>query len=186
MLKDWISSVDLILEFLISLKALRFKVLCLLYHYRHLNEIDFTNLLLTNLITHRVRIALNIKFLLNSVQKRHALHKKWWLRKIILNEIEKKIYEFTKSVNERFSKWNAKTVIIDKVKNSTLKNELRIIFDYLKIIKIFLETYVELSNKVHDNLSYLYHKCLFAANFKHAYLIILMYSKNQYFFTFCI
>ena len=84
------------------------------------------------------------------------------MRKIILNEIEEKIYEFTKFVNEKLLKWNAKIVIIDKIKNSISKNELKIIFNYLKIIKIFLETYVKLNNKIHNNLLCLYYKCLFA------------------------
>ena len=69
-LKNWIVNVDLILNFLISNVATRRKMLCLLHHYRHLNDIDLKNFSITNLIIHRVRIKSNIKLISCKNQKR--------------------------------------------------------------------------------------------------------------------
>ena len=55
-LGDWATSVGLVLGPLITTEAERYKVLCLLYHYKHLNGTNLTDVPCTDLITHRVRI----------------------------------------------------------------------------------------------------------------------------------
>ena len=117
-------------------------------------------------------------------QKRHFSHKEWWLRKIVLNELKEEIYELTESVNEKLFQWNVKIVIMNKIKNSKSKNEFRIIFNYLRIIKNLFKIYVKLNNKVYNNLFYSEHKNLMIVNLKYAYLIVLIYLKDWKIFTF--
>lgn len=69
-LKDWADIAELKLGPLISSEEARHKVLCLLYHYRHLDGKDLKDLPCTDLITHRVRIAEGTKPASNLTQKR--------------------------------------------------------------------------------------------------------------------
>ena len=69
-LEKWATLVELKLGSLVLSAAARKKVLCLLYHYRHLNGTDLTDLLCTDLITHRVRIKLGTQLASNKVQKK--------------------------------------------------------------------------------------------------------------------
>jgi hypothetical protein len=178
-LKEWASSIKLILRLLIFSTKTRHKMLCLLYHYRHLNEKNLTNLSSTDLYTHRVRIKSDVKLVSKVVQKRWSAHTKWWLRKIITDDMKREVYELTKSANDRLSQWNARVVIVEKMKNSTSENKSRVTFDYFRMIEELSETFMKLSSKVHDNLSDSRHQCLFKANLKHAYLIISMHSSSQ-------
>ena len=73
-LEDWTTSVSLTLGSLVTTEAQRHKVLYLLYHYRHLNGTDLTDLPYTDLITHRVRIAPGTKPASNTTQKRWPAH----------------------------------------------------------------------------------------------------------------
>ena len=60
MLEEWVAVVSFILRSLVLERA-RYKVLCLLYHYRYLNDIDLIDLFSTNLIIHRVRVKFDVK-----------------------------------------------------------------------------------------------------------------------------
>ena len=142
-------------------------MLCLLYHYRHLNGTDLTDLPCTDLITHRVRIAPGTKPASNTTQKRWPAHTEWWLRKIIQDGIDGGVYELTEPANGRLSRWNARAVIVDKVENPRPEDEPRITFDYSRVTEELPGTYMELSSKVHDNLSDPRHRILFAADLKH-------------------
>ena len=82
-LKTWTIEVELELSSLISTEENTHKVLCLLYHYHHLNNTDLINLFCIDLIVHRVWIASETKLTNNLIQKRWSTHFKWWLRKII-------------------------------------------------------------------------------------------------------
>lgn len=64
-LDKWTTKVKFILKLLIFLKATKHKVLCLLYHYRHLNEINLIDFSFIDFITHKIRIILKIKLTLN-------------------------------------------------------------------------------------------------------------------------
>ena len=73
---------------------------------------------------------------------------------------------------------------MNKMKNSKSEDEFRIIFDYSRIIENLSEIYVELSSKVHDNLSYSEHKNLMIVDLKYAYSIVLIHSEDREIFAF--
>ena len=186
MLEEWAESVGLTLGPLIPTEAARHQVLCLFYHYRHLNGTDLKDLPATDLITHRVRIKPGTKPASNTVQKRWPAHTEWWLRKIINDGIEGGVYELSQPANGRLSQWNARAVIVDKVENPKPEDEPRVTFDYSRVHEDLPGTYLELSSKVHDNLSNPRHKCLFAADLKHAYLTIPLHPADRHYFAFTI
>ena len=76
--------------------------------------------------------------------------------------------------------------MIDKINNSTSQDESRIIFDYSRVKEDLLDIYMKLSFKIYNNLSNFRYKCPFATNLKHVYLIISLYSKNRYYYSFII
>ena len=51
-------------------EEVKYKVLCLLHYYRHLNDTDFNDLSVTNLIIHKVQVELDVKLTFNVHQKR--------------------------------------------------------------------------------------------------------------------
>ena len=106
-LKTWAIKVELELSSLISTEENIHKVLCLLYHYHHLNDTDLINLFCINLIVHWVQIASKTKLINNLIQKRWLTHFEWWFHKIIQEDIKKRVYESTETVNDRLSRWNA-------------------------------------------------------------------------------
>ncbi len=106
-MKVWTIEVKLKLSSLISIKEDIYKVLCLLYHYHYLNDTNLINLFCINLIVHWVQIASETKLVNNSIQKRWLTHFKWWLCKIIQEDIKERMYEFTETVNDKLSRWNA-------------------------------------------------------------------------------
>ena len=185
-LGEWATSVGLTLGPLVTTEAQRHKVLCLLHHYRHLNGTDLTDLPCTDLITHRVRIAPGTKPASNTTQKRWPAHTEWWLRKIIQDGIDGGVYELTEPTNGRLSRWNARAVVVDKVENPRPEDEPRVTFDYSRVTEDLPGTYMELSSKVHDNLSDPRHHVLFAADLKHAYLTIPLHPEDRHYFAFTI
>ena len=72
------------------------------------------------------------------------------------------------------------------MKNSISKDESRVILNYSKVLELLLETHLELSFKVHDNLSNSRHQCFLIANLKHVYLIINLHSDDRHYFIFII
>ena len=185
-LESWAESVGLVLGPLIPNEEAKHKVLSLFYHYRHLNGTDLTDLPCTDLITHRVRITPGTKPASNKVQKRWPAHTEWWLRKIIQEGLDGGIYEHTEAANGRLSQWNARAVVVDKVDNPTPQDEPRVTFDYSRVNEDLPGTFMELSSKVHDNLSDPRHVCLFAADLKHAYHSIPLHKDDRHFFAFTI
>ncbi len=137
-------------------------------------------------ITHKVQITEETKLMLNLFQKRWLTHSEWWLQKIIQNNIEESIYELTESINDCLSRWNVRTMIVNKVMNFTSKNESRITFNYFKVTKNLSNTFMKLSSKIHDNLTDSRHECLITVNLKHAYLTIDMHSEDKHYFAFII
>lgn len=73
-LEAWAMEKDIVLGPIIPSVACRYKVLCLLYHYRYLDGKDLTDLPPTDLITHRVRIKEGTKPASNKVQKKWPTH----------------------------------------------------------------------------------------------------------------
>lgn len=185
-LEEWATSVGLSVGPLVPTEAARHKVLCLFYHYRHLNGSDLRDLPCTDLITHRVRIKPGTKPASNTVQKRWPAHTEWWLRKIIGDGIEGGVYELTEPANGRLSLWNTRAVIVDKVEDPKPEDEPRVTFDYSRVNEDLPGSHMELSSKVHDNLSDPRHRCLFAADLKHAYLTIPLHPDDRHFFSFTI
>ena len=185
-LESWADTVGLVLGPLVPNEEAKRKVLSLFYHYRHLNGTDLTDLPCTDLITHRVRITPGTKPASNKVQKRWPVHTEWWLRKIIQEGLDGGIYEHTEAANGRLSQWNARAVVVDKVDNPTPQDEPRVTFDYSRVNEDLPGTFMELSSKVHDNLSDPRHACLFAADLKHAYHTIPLHKDDRHYFAFTI
>jgi len=77
-------------------------------------------------------------------------------------------------------------VIINKVSNLTLEDKPRITLDYSRIYKNLLGIFLELSLKVHNNLSNPRYKNLIAIDLKYAYITIPLYPDNRYYFAFTI
>ncbi len=73
-LKTWTIEVKLELNSLISTEENIHKVLCLLYHYHHLNNTDLINLFCIDLIVRWVWIASETKLTNNLIQKRWSTH----------------------------------------------------------------------------------------------------------------
>ncbi len=181
-MKECIIKLKINLRSLIS-KERRRDVIELLYRYRHLNFEDFTNLSAIDLIIHRVTIKSETKSHFVS-QKRWSSHMKWWMKKLIQDEIEKEVYERTNKLIEQLSFWNARAILIDKVKNSTSENESRMIFNYFKIVKKLSSTHMQLMIECHDYLFDSRHECFMIADIKHAYFMIYIHSDDQKYFSF--
>jgi hypothetical protein len=96
------------------------------------------------------------------------------------------VYELTEPANGRLSRWNARAVVVDKVENPRPEDEPRVTFDYSRVTEDLPGTYMELSSKVHDNLSDPHHHVLFAADLKHAYLTIPLHPDDRHYFAFTI
>ena len=182
-LKKWAEKIELKLKSLISIKKNKHRVLFLLYQYRHLNSVDLTDLSCTDIITHNVDLISKIKSYAVKSQKKWFIHTEWWIQKIIQNDIDEEIYEYTQSVNDRLFSWNARAVIIDKIENSTSENESRITFDYFRVKEVMSGIYMKLSSKVHDILSDFRHDVLFMTDFKYVYSIILLLKKCRHYFV---
>ena len=84
------------------------------------------------------------------------------------------------------SLWNARAVIVDKVENAQPEDEPRVTFDYGRIDELLPGSHLELSSKVHDNLSDPRHKSLCGAGLKHACLTIPLHPDDRHYFAFTI
>lgn len=164
----------------------RLRVLQLLYQYRHLNREDLTDLPCTDLITHRIRLKPGTKPASAKSQKRWPAHTEWWLRKLVQDSIVGGVYELTEPANGRFSEWNARAVMVDKVENPLPSDEPRMTFDYSRVDELLPGSFLEMSSKVHDHLSNPQHGCLFSADLKHAYLTIPLHRDDRHYFAFTI
>ena len=78
------------------------KIIKLLYQYRHLNSVNLFDLSEIDFIIHRVKLISETKFHFVD-QKKWFSHKKWWLRKLIQNDITENVYEKTSFIDERLS-----------------------------------------------------------------------------------
>ena len=161
------------------------EIIKLLYQYRHLNSVNLFDLSKIDFIIHRVRFVLEIKFHFVN-QKRWFFHKKWWLRKLVQNDINENVYEKTGLIDERFSSWNAKAVLIDKIENSISNDEFRMTYDYSRIVEKLSEIHMSLMFECHDYFFDSRHRCFMTANFKHVYFTILIHSEDRKFFVFTI
>jgi hypothetical protein len=77
-------------------------------------------------------------------------------------------------------------MLIDKVKNSNLNDESRLIFNYRNVYKDMPGCALILIFKVHNYLSDPRYKYFLSTNIKHGYFTIKTYSVNRYVFTFYI
>ena len=168
---------------MISIDENKHRVLILLYQYKHLNSVDLTDLSCTDIILHNVELISETKSYAVKFQKRWLTHIEWWIQKIIQNDIDDDIYEYTQSANERLSSWNARAVVVNKIENFTSENESKITFDYFRIKEIMLDAYMKLSSKVHDILSNSRHDVLFMIDLKYAYSIISLIEKCRHYFV---
>ena len=183
-MKKYVTVLKIKLKSLLSFDQ-KNEVVKLLYQYKHLNSMNFSNLSKTDFIIHRIKFVSKTKpYFVN--QKRWSFHKKWWFRKLIQNDINKNVYEKTNLIDERFSSWNAKTILIDKIENFTSNDELRMTYDYSRVVKELSEIYISLMFECHDYFFDPRHWCFMTTNFKHVYFTILVHSENRKFFAFTI
>ena len=76
--------------------------------------------------------------------------------------------------------------MINKINNLTSQDELKMIFDYSRVIELLFDTHLKMSSKIHNHLINFYYNYLFSVNLKYAYLIIFLYFENRHFFVFSI
>lgn len=184
-LDSWARNIEINFDSIVDTEQHRFFALKLLHHYRHLNEEDFINLFCTDFITHKIRLVSGTKSS-NLLQIKWPAHKKWWLRKLVSNDLKKKIYEHIEKNNEHLFKWNARAVLVNKTENLSFSDEPRFTFDYFRVHEKLFEIYVKLSFRIHDNLFNFFHECLFSADLKHVYFIINLDEKARPLFAFTI
>ena len=183
-MKSYVKNLKIQFEFLISKRFYR-DVIRLFYQYKHLNSIDLTDLSLTDFIIHKIKLISEIKF--HSIeQRRWLLHKKWWLRKLISDKIRDDVYEKTDFWNDKFFSWNARAVLIDKMKNLISENESRMTYDYFHVIEELSDVHIQLMIECHDYFFDFRHECFMIANLKHVYFTIKIHSDDCEFFVFTI
>ena len=102
-LEKFAKDTEITLGPLVKTEPQRHKVLCLLYHYRHLNGTDLKDLPPTDLIQHRVYMTPGLKPV-NAKQKRYAPSRERWLRKLITEGMEGGVYESTIAANGQLSR----------------------------------------------------------------------------------
>ena len=185
-LEKWAISVSLTLGDKIPTREDRFKVLQLVYQYRHLNGTGLIDLPPTDLITHRVTLVPGTKPHAVRFQKRWPPQKEWWLRKLIQDGLEGGIYERTETANGRPSEWNAQAVLVDKVENPGPHDEPRITFNFSKVNEQMPGTHLELVSKVHDYLSDPRHGVYMQADMTHGYYLISLHPDDRHYFAFTI
>lgn len=144
-LEHWAESVGIKLGPLIPVLSSRLKVLQLLYTYRHLNGNDLTDLPCTDLIMHCVCLKKGTKPASVQSQKRWPAHTEWWLRKLVNDGIERKIYKHTITANGRLSAWNVRVILVDKIPNPKLTDEPRPTFAYHQVHEDLFGIHRELS-----------------------------------------
>lgn len=164
------------LKSLISIMKNRFKIFKFLWQYKHFNSKNLINLSQIDFIVHKVKFKKKIKSF-SKPQKRMPAHKKWWMKKLMQNDLNENVYEYVKNVNERLFFWNAQTVMIDKSSNTKSNNEFKMIFDYNNVIEKLSEFYVKLNFKIHDHLFNFNHGMLFSVDLKHVHLLLTFISE---------
>jgi hypothetical protein len=183
-MKSLMLSLNVHLESLISKKKYS-DVIKLLFRYKYLNSTDLTNLSITDLIMHRIRLIFDTKFSFKS-QKKWSSQKKWWFRKLIQQEIDERVYERIDRRDKRLSSRNAQTVLVDKIENSKSNDELRMIFDFSRVVKKLFDIYMSLMSSCHDYFFNSSYECFMIIDFKHTYLMIQVHFDDRHYFAFII
>ena len=101
------------------------------------------------------------------------------MQKLVQDGLQGGVYELTEPANGRLSQWNARAVMVDKSENPKPSDDPLMMFDYSRVHEDLPGSFMELSSRVHDHLSNPNHRCLFAADLKHAYLTIQLYLVIQ-------
>ena len=185
-LLSWVTDLDIIINNLISTYKNELWVLQLLYLYRYLNSINLNSLFSTNLIVHCVWLTLSTLSYSAKDQIWWLPHKKWWLRKIVQNDMMSRIYKRMQHINNKLSAWNTQAVIVNKTENSKSTDELQITFNYSNVKENMSENYIKLFSKIYDYLSDSQHKIFFQVNIKHEYFSVILHSENRHVFVFII
>ena len=94
------------------------------------------------------------------------------------------IYERTDLIDGRLSPWNARAVLVDKVKNPTPQDEPRMTYNYSKVVEELPGVHMNLMSGCHDYLSDPRHGCYMVADLKHAYLLVEVHPEDRKFFAF--
>ena len=82
--------------------------------------------------------------------------------------------------------WNARAVIVDKIKNFTLVDEPHMVWNYSGVKKIMLSNLLKLMFKVHDYLAHPNHQIYIQADIRYGYYSVILHSEDQYVFAFTI
>ena len=161
-------------------------LLILLYHYCHLNKINFQDHLTTDLIQHQIWLTSEIKFYSTYFQKCYSSHQIWWFHKLIQKDLDEKIYEKIQLANDKLSEWNIKMMLTDKLENFSSMNELRFTFNYANIHKNLSDCHIKLMIWMHDYLSESRHELFMQTDIKHDYFSVSIYLNDQHILTFII
>jgi hypothetical protein len=184
-LEDWAQEVEVEIGPLIPSEA-RTKVLALLYYYRHLNSTNLRDHPMTDLVQHRIRLKPGTKPYAARSQKRYSPHQEWWMRKLILEGLDRGIYEQTMTANGRLSDWNARVVLADKFKDATHLDEPRLTFNYSRMDEELPGSYMELSARIHDYLANPQHNVYMQADIKYDYFSVGVHPDDRHIFAFSV
>ncbi len=157
----------------------KFDLLKLLWVYQDVEAITLKDIPLTDLITHRIQLKEGTKIHKVKYQKlSHDLE--WWLRRIIEEGMDARMYERTVTANGRPSKWNANLVLMYKPSQV----QSRLTFNYHFIYADIPARQIEAATNVHNLLSIPSHQCLFSTDIKHRYWVVNVHPNDRHYLTF--
>lgn len=173
------------LESLLS-EELRLKIIKLLYLYWYLDEDFLNNLFYTDLIIYKINFKSETKLYSVKSQKCYFSIYKWWMWKLINKEIKNSIYKSMLTINEFLFSWNVRVVFISKKVNDSSDNKLWLVFNYHCVYKTLSETYIKLTEWVHNYLIDSWYNIYYTADLKHVYFLISLYKLYRFYYVFTI
>ncbi len=163
----------------ISNDKAKFNLLKLLWVYQDVEAITLKDIPPTDLITHRIQLKEGTKIHQAKYQKL-SQDREWWLRRMIEEVMDAKMYGRTVTANGRPSKWNANPVLMHKPGQV----QPHLTFNYHFIYKDIPASHIEAANNVHNLLSIASNQCLFSADIKHGYWVVNVHSDDRHYLAF--
>lgn len=163
--------------------SLLLRVKRLLYTYRDLNAVEISDVTLTDIFVHRVRLVPGTKPYKARTRKRWTPNEQYWIDKTVSEGLKCGLFERTVEANGKFSDWNANPRPAEKSGASGPNPELCFAVDYSHIEEQMPGCYLSLTEKVHDYLSFPCHKVFCQFDLKHAYWAFPLHPDDRHIFA---
>lgn len=147
-LLTWAKKKSVILGDVIPTNKTKYNLLQLLWIYQNVRTIQLKDISPTDFITHQIKPQDESK-IHNAKCKKLSHHCKWWLRRIIEEDIDARIYKRIVIANGCLFKWNANPVFVSKPSQV----QLYLTFNYYFIYKKILTSYMEAATTIYNLLS---------------------------------